>query len=110
MCSLAGQQHPVQIRAGTHASRLYGCSQAIENYYCNYGVNPAYRPRLEEGGLTVSGTGNDGEIRIIELADHPFFIATLFLPQTRSTVDFPHPLIVGYADAVRIRESRKGAL
>ena len=43
--------------------------------------------------------GASGEIRMIELADHPFFIATLFLPQTRSG----HPLIAGYAEAVSAR-------
>jgi CTP synthase (UTP-ammonia lyase) len=50
--------------------------------------------------LTVSGVGDEGEIRIVELADHPFFMATLFLPQTRSTAARPHPLLVGYAAAV----------
>jgi CTP synthase (UTP-ammonia lyase) len=49
----------------------------------------------------VSGVGQAGEIRIIELASHPFFLATLFLPQSRSTTARPHPLIAGYASAVR---------
>ncbi len=100
-CSLVGQQQSVQIHAGTRASSLYRSSQSVEDYYCNYGVNPAYRRTLEEGGLTVSGTGASGEIRMVELADHPFFMATLFLPQTRSTAASPHPLIAGYATAVR---------
>jgi CTP synthase (UTP-ammonia lyase) len=66
-------------------------------------VDPSYRHKLEQGGLTVSGTGEGGEIRIIELPDHPFFLATLFLPQTRSEAASPHPIIAGYADAVRDR-------
>jgi CTP synthase (UTP-ammonia lyase) len=52
--------------------------------------------------MTVSGTGESGEIRMVELADHPFFVATLFLPQMRSTSVSPHPIIAGYATAVRI--------
>jgi CTP synthase (UTP-ammonia lyase) len=47
----------------------------------------------------VSGTGADGEVRIVELPDHPFFLATLFLPQARSTATDPHPLLAGYAAA-----------
>jgi CTP synthase (UTP-ammonia lyase) len=96
-CSLVGQQHPVTVVAGTRAAALYGASSAVEDYYCNYGVNPDYLPRLQQAGLSVSGVGEDGEARIVELASHPFFLATLFLPQTRSTATQPHPLLAGYA-------------
>jgi len=98
---MVGQKQFVDIHPGTRASSLYGRARAEEDYYCNYGVNPSYRPALEDGGMIVSGTGSDQEIRMIELADHPFFIATLFLPQTRSTAASPHPLLSGYAAAVR---------
>jgi CTP synthase (UTP-ammonia lyase) len=84
----------------TRAARLYGADEATEDYYCNYGVNPDYRLRLEASGLRVSGVGGEGEIRIVELPEHPFFVATLFLPQARSTAASPHPLIAGYAAAV----------
>jgi CTP synthase (UTP-ammonia lyase) len=99
-CSLVGQQHAVKVLPGTRAAKLYGVAEAIEDYYCNYGVNPDYRPLLEAGGLRVSGVGSEGEIRIVEIADHPFFLATLFLPQARSTASEPHPLLAGYAAAV----------
>jgi CTP synthase (UTP-ammonia lyase) len=102
-CSLVGQTHAVTILPHTRAAALYGAATALEDYYCNYGVNPDYVGRLREGGLTVSGVGDDGEIRIVELPAHPFFVATLFLPQTRSTVASPHPLLLGYAEAVRGR-------
>jgi CTP synthase (UTP-ammonia lyase) len=84
----------------TRAARLYGAGEAVEDYYCNYGVNPDYRLRLEASGLRVSGVGGEGEIRIVELSEHPFFVATLFLPQARSTIADPHPLLQGYAAAV----------
>jgi len=55
----------------------------------------------------VSGLGGAGEIRIVEIPDHPFFLATLFLPQSRSTASRPHPLLAGYAAAVAAhREAR----
>jgi CTP synthase (UTP-ammonia lyase) len=47
----------------------------------------------------VSGTGTDGEVRIVELPAHPFFLATLFLPQARSSPGGPHPIIAGFAAA-----------
>jgi len=91
----------------TRAARLYGSTDATEDYYCNYGVNHDYRLRLEAHGLRVSGVGGEGEIRIVEIPDHPFFVATLFLPQARSTAARPHPLLVGYAAAVAAgREAR----
>jgi CTP synthase (UTP-ammonia lyase) len=92
----------------TRASRLYGADEAVEDYYCNYGVNPDYRLRLEASGLRVSGVGGEGEIRIVELPEHPFFMATLFLPQARSTAASPHRLLLGYAAAVvAARDARR---
>ena len=88
------------MRPGTRASALYGVTEATEDFFCNYGVNPDYHRRLEAGGLRVSGLGGAGEVRIVELPDHPFFLATLFLPQARSTAASPHPLLAGYAAAV----------
>jgi CTP synthase (UTP-ammonia lyase) len=99
-CSLVGQAQPVVLRPGTLARHLYRTGEAIEDYFCNYGVNVAYQQRLEEGGLTISGIGGAGEVRIVELPRHPFFLATLFIPQARSTMERPHPLLVGYAAAV----------
>ena len=99
-CSLVGQQHPVTVVPGSRAAALYGTASAVEDYYCNYGVNADYLPRLRRSGLSVSGVGEDGEVRIIELPGHPFFLATLFLPQARSTPARPHPLLMGYAAAL----------
>lgn len=91
----------------TRAARLYGVAEATEGYYCNYGVNPDYRLQFEACGLRVSGIGDEGEIRMVELPEHPFFIATLFLPQAGSTPERPHPLLKGYAAAVHAsREAR----
>jgi CTP synthase (UTP-ammonia lyase) len=90
----------VRLKAGTRAATLYDATQAVEDYWCNYGVNPAYNAALAGAGLTPSGFGEDGEIRIVELADHPFFVATLFLPQKRSSPARPHPLLAGFAAAV----------
>ena len=94
----------------TLAARLYGTMDAIEDYYCNYGVNHDYRLGFEAHGLRVSGVGGEGEIRIVEIPDHPFFVATLFLPQARSTAALPHPLLVGYATAASARRDVRARL
>jgi len=97
VCSLAGQTETVQILPDTRAARLYGTREAHEKYYCNYGLNPEYRAAIERAGLRTSGVGANGEVRIAELVGHPFFIATLFLPQMSPQ---PHPLLNGFAAAM----------
>jgi len=93
----------VKIIPGTRAATLYGAETALEDYRCNYGVNPAYHEALEHDGLRLSGFGENGELRVVELPTHPFFIATLFLPQMRSAPRRPHPILAGFAAAVATR-------
>jgi CTP synthase (UTP-ammonia lyase) len=102
-CSLAGQEHPVRVLPGTLAGRLYGTGTRVEPFFCRFGLNPEYRPLLEARGLVVSGFGEDGRERIIELPGHPFFLGTLFVPQVGSRPGAPHPLVAGLAAAVRGR-------
>jgi CTP synthase (UTP-ammonia lyase) len=99
----------VTLRPGTRAATLYGVDAADESYYCNYGINPGWIDRLEGAGLGVSGVGEGGEPRIVELPGHPFFVATLFLPQARSSAAAPHPLLVGFAGAVAAHAEGRGA-
>ena len=97
----------------TRAAALYGVGESTEAYYCNYGVNPQYRRAIEAGGMIVSGVGGEGEARIVELPTHPFFLATLFLPQARSTAENPHPVVAGFAAAAamhrRAQHTERGA-
>ena len=58
-----------------------------------------FRDKIEEGQLKITGVDLDGEVRIVELSDHPFYVATLFLPQISSRPESPHPLIVAYLKA-----------
>jgi CTP synthase (UTP-ammonia lyase) len=100
-CSLSGQEHRIELVAGSRAAELYGVESAVEDYFCSYGLSPEYRPRMEGSGLRISGVDEEGEPRIVELEGHPFFVATLFCFQTRSRADEPHPLVAGFADAAR---------
>jgi CTP synthase (UTP-ammonia lyase) len=98
-CSLAGRAMQVHLVAGSCVADIYGCSDVVESYYCEFGIADAYRDRLDETGLAITGVDSEGEPRVIELPGHPFFLSTLFVPQARSTPDRPHPLISAFVRA-----------
>ncbi|MGH7308835.1 MAG: hypothetical protein ACREK6_09090 [Candidatus Rokuibacteriota bacterium] len=98
-CSLVGKAERVTIVPDTRAAAIWGAAPALEEYRCNYGVDRAYHPALTQAGLGLSGFGVEGELRIVELSRHTFFLATLFLPQLRSTSDRPHPLFAAFGRA-----------
>jgi CTP synthase (UTP-ammonia lyase) len=105
-----GIEGRVLVLPGTRAAELYGrTGELTESYYCSYGVNPDFRPRLEAAGLHVTGTDPDGEPRIVELDAnrHPFYVATLFIPQVRSTPEEPHPIVKGFAEAAAAHAARR---
>ncbi len=58
---------------------VQGMPPARAQYYCNFGVNPEYVPLLKQGPLNVFGSDAEGEVRVVEYPDHPFFIGTLFV-------------------------------
>ncbi|OMC56811.1 CTP synthase [Mycobacterium sp. IS-836] len=102
-CSLAGRTMPVNLEPESIAAQCYGMRRVNEEYYCNFGLNPDFRQVLEEGGLRVTGQDDDDEARVFELPEHPFYVATLFVPQNRSTIESPHPLVTRLLSAAATR-------
>ena len=98
-CNIRGQKMTVHIQPETRACQLYENNTTIEEYFCNFGINPTYRESLIEAGLSITATDSDEEPRILELPSHRFFVASLFVPQTTSTPERPHPLIKGFLSA-----------
>jgi CTP synthase (UTP-ammonia lyase) len=98
-----GQEHEVELVENSLARSLYPARSTVEDYYCNYGVNPTYVQLLEESGLFVGGVDAEGDVRVIERRDHPFFLGTLFVPQTRSTKESPHPVMQAFVEAAASR-------
>ena len=95
LCSLVGQTMRVRLVDDT-VRRFYGADEALEQYYCRFGLNEENREALSDAGLEVAGVDSSsaetaGTTRIMRLAGHPFFFLTLFVPQTSSTPDRPHP-------------------
>jgi CTP synthase (UTP-ammonia lyase) len=109
VCSLAGQEMNLALKSGSVASELYGRETSItERYYCNFGLARKHEALLELAGFKISGQDIseqaskneiDSQARIFELSRHPFFLATLFVPQVRSTEENPHPVVTGFVKA-----------
>jgi len=108
-CSLVGQIMDVRLIEGSLAQRAYGSVSATERYYCQFGLNPDYTEALTSSGLAIGGVDQDGEVRIVELPGHRFFMGTLFVPQTSSTPAAPHPLISAYLAATARRRADAAA-
>jgi CTP synthase (UTP-ammonia lyase) len=98
-CSLVGKSQEIKISPDSIAHQAYGKKEAVEQFFCSFGLNPAFRKEVDKGKLSITGVDPEGEVRIVELSDHPFYVATLFLPQVASTRETPHPLIVEYVKA-----------
>jgi len=82
-----------RLQPGTLVHRCYGAERVQERHRHRYEVNNAYRERLEEAGLRISGTTPDGGlVEIIELPEHPFFVGTQFHPEFKSRPNRAHPL------------------
>ena len=79
----------------TLASIIYNNQELVhEESHCMYGVSYNMIEKFKDHGLIVSGTDSDGEPKILEYAKNDFFVITLFLPQLKSTLANPHPLIL----------------
>jgi CTP synthase (UTP-ammonia lyase) len=98
-CSLVGKTMQVHLEPSSRVYGMYRSAVAREQYYCQFGLNPRYQATIHEGGLRVVGVDEDQEARIVELPNHPFFVATLFVPPLTSTPEQPHPLILAYLQA-----------
>ncbi|MEO0093152.1 MAG: CTP synthase [candidate division WOR-3 bacterium] len=92
--------YPTVLLPKTKAYEIYGKSKIWERHRHRYEVNPKYLPRLLKCGLVASGTSPNGMLtEIIELKEHPFFIATQFHPEFKSRPLRPHPLFTAFIKA-----------
>jgi CTP synthase len=101
----------VELVEGTHAQEAYGEPVIHERHRHRYEVNNHYRPALVEAGLVVSGTFQEGRlVEVVELPDHPWFVASQFHPEFKSRPTRPAPLFREFAAAALARaRDRTGA-
>jgi CTP synthase (UTP-ammonia lyase) len=104
---LSGVVPEIRLRPGSYLQSFYGKDTAVEEFFCNFEVNPEYEWAAIEAGFPVVARGKNGEIRAIESPTHRFFIATLFQPQLSSKPENPHPLILAFVQAARDWGSKK---
>jgi CTP synthase len=103
---LGGQE--AELTPGTLARSIYGADRVVERHRHRYEVNNGYVPRLLEAGLRISGWSTVGEplTEMIEIPEHPWFVACQFHPEFTSTPRKGHPLFRSFVQAALERRSR----
>ena len=93
-CALVEVSDQVTLAEGSRIHAAYHSDTATEGYHCRYGLNPAFAARLLAGPLRGTAQDSQGEIRAVELDDHPFFVCTLFQPERAALKDVAPPLVI----------------
>jgi len=93
--------YPCILQPGTIAAQAYGTDRIDERHRHRFEFNNVYREQYEQAGMRFSGLSPDGKlVEIVELADHPFMLATQFHPEFLSRPERPHPLFTAFLKAV----------
>lgn len=98
-CSLVEATGHVRLFPGTRIADAYGALETVESYHCSYGLASELRDALVTGSLRVSAEDDAGDARAIELADHPFFVGTLFQPERAALAGRTPPLVTAFLGA-----------
>jgi CTP synthase len=92
------------LEAGSRAAQCYEKETVRERHRHRYEFNPEYRDRFVAAGMTASGTSADGAlVEIVEIPDHPWFLAVQYHPEFKSKPNRPHPLFTGFIEAALAR-------
>lgn len=102
-CALVETTAAVRLIAYTRIAEAYGRLDIQAGYRCRYGVNPDLEAALLEGNLIASARDAAGDLRAVELLDHPFFVATLFQPERAALNGSVVPLVTALLNACRER-------
>lgn len=101
-------QYPCALNKDSKAYQLYGEELIHERHRHRYEVNNDYRPQLLDGGMIFAGTSPDNHIvEMVEIPDHPWFVAGQFHPEFKSRPNKPHPLFTGFVTASLEHKSNK---
>ena len=94
--------YPCRLLEGSRAAGIYGAEEISERHRHRYEFNNAYREQLSDAGLVFSGLSPDGElVELIELPDHPWFVAGQFHPELKSRPNKAHPLFRDFVRAAK---------
>lgn len=98
-CALVEARDVVRFFPRSRIASIYRCEESIEGYRCSYGLNPEFQDALLSGRLRAGAKDSMGEIRAVELDDHPFFLATLFQPERLALKNQLPPLVAAFVRA-----------
>lgn len=98
--------YDAKLNAGSKAAEIYGSTEVSERHRHRYEVNSNYREQLESKGMIFSGMSPDGLLpEVVEIPDHPWFVAVQFHPELKSRPFEPHPLFVSFIDAAKAKSA-----
>ena len=93
--------YPCVLDKNSKVFKLYGVSEILERHRHRYEFNQQYLPEFEEKGFKVVGKSPDGKyVEVIEIPEHPYFVAAQYHPEFMSRPNKPHPLFTGWVEAM----------
>ena len=108
-CSLAGHEGGIVFTPGSLMERIMGVERSVERYHCSYGLDPAYVDVLAARGVRFSARDAFGDVRALELPEHPFFLGTLYQPELAGDGSRAHPVVRAFASACVAQARRRAA-
>ena len=100
--------YPCALKDGSRSREIYAAADISERHRHRFEVNNEYRDRLSEQGLTISGTSPDGGlVEMVEITEHPWFVAGQFHPELKSRPTRPHPLFASFIEAATRQAGRE---
>lgn len=98
-CALVEAADVIELIPGSRIAEAYGMLSTTQTYRCRYGLNEAFSQALLSGPLKVAGRDQAGDVRVIELQAHPFFVATLFQPEREALTGVAPPIVAAFVRA-----------
>ncbi|MEE1756552.1 glutamine amidotransferase-related protein [Streptomyces sp. SP18CS02] len=106
-CAPVGREGPVLLAPGSLAESVIGTGSPVERFQCSYGPVGRHLETLRAHGLRFTGEDDGGQVRVAELPGHPFFLATMFQPESAGDGTRPHRMLRALAAAATAHADRR---
>jgi CTP synthase len=98
---------PCLLEEGSRSAACYGATEISERHRHRYEFNPAYLREFEGAGMSAVGKHPVGLVEVVEVPDHPWFVAVQYHPEFKSKPGAPHPLFLGFVEAALQRHQER---
>lgn len=99
VCKLVEKSGRIRFLGDSKVAEIYAVTEVDEEYHCSFGVNRDYLPLFEHSALQFTGFDLDGDPRVLEIREHPFFMGTAFQPERSALLGENHALITAFVQA-----------